>query len=182
MKATFLVFASLLVVTAVKSIADAPALSAAAANIDWEKVRATPAKLSVLNMELVPLVVSKEKSGWLSVPQRLLSHKTQIFRPTGTTNGAADYTVTADGYMLVACNYDYQGNASGSWQEEAWSVAAFRAHGWVEASELELGGRLVSPLNRAQKIFAKHVKAGESGRLRCNKHDPPFIIVCSMSK
>jgi len=154
----------------------------AGANVDWEKVRATPAKLAVINMTLVPLKAGAEKDGWLTVPERFLSHKTQIFKHTGPTNGVADYKVTADGYLIVACNYDYQGNPSGNWQQDVWTAAKFRSAGWIEASEQELGGRLINPNNRAQRIFVKFVKAGDDGRLRCNKHEPPFFIVTSAAK
>ncbi len=149
-----------------------------AATIDWENVRLAPARLSVLNMKPAPLKASEGGGGWLSVPPRFQSHATTIFMPAGETNGVADFKVEADGFLLVACNYDYQGNSSGNWSDEAWSPKKFGEHGWKEISAAELGGMLVSSRNRAQKIFIKHVRAGESGRIRCNKHDPPFFILC----
>jgi hypothetical protein len=153
-----------------------------AANVDWEKVRAKPAKVTVINMKLAPLKVGTEKDGWLSVPERFLLHPTQIFKSTGPTNGVTDYKVTATGYLIMACNYDYQGNSSGNWQKEVWTAEKLRSAGWIEASEQELGGRLIDRGNRAQRIFVKHVAAGEDGRLRCNKYGPPFFILFGAAK
>lgn len=48
-----------------------------------------------------------------------------------------------------------------------------------EATAKDLGGALVKGDNREQVVFVKRVETGERGRLRCNKHDPPFFIVCS---
>ena len=128
-------------------------------------------------MKPVPLAAGVGKTNWLRVPDELLKRQARIFAPVGPVNGVADYKVTAAGYLLVACNYDYQGNASGNWQEGRWFREQFYAHGWREATAKELGGALVSGQNREQVVFVKKVAAGESGRLRCNKHDPPFFIV-----
>src|SRR5205814_9809938 len=58
----------LLMICAVASAADNQ--PSAAANVDWEKVRATPAKLTVINMTLVPLKAGAEKDGWLTVDRK----------------------------------------------------------------------------------------------------------------
>ena len=44
-----------------------------------------------------------------------------IFVPTSGTNGVTDLKVTTDGYLLLACNFDDQGNREGSWNQEAWT-------------------------------------------------------------
>ena len=154
----------------------------AAANVDWEKVRATPAALTVLNMEAVPLKVSKDKDGWLKAPERLLKSEFLAFKSVGDTNGVADFKVTSDGFVLVACNFDYQGNSSGEWRTESLTLKQFREQGWIEASSTELGGDLVNHRNRVQHIFAKFMKAGDTGRLRCNKYDPPIFMVAASAK
>jgi hypothetical protein len=41
----------------------------------------------------------------------------------------------------------------------------------------ELGGILVKGDNRAQVVFSKQVRKGDSFRIRCNKYDPPFPIL-----
>jgi hypothetical protein len=101
--------------------------------------------------------------------------------PSASTNGAADIEITADGYLLLACNWDYQGNQSGDWEKERWTEGKFKSKGWDRLSKNELGGELVKNDNRAQTIFFKRVKKGEHLRLRCNKYDPPYPILL-MSK
>jgi hypothetical protein len=80
---------------------------------------------------------------------------------------------------VVACNYSYQGNSSGGWTDEQWLRADFYRDGWKEADPENLGGRLVLIGNREQVIFVKKAEAGDSGRLRCNKYNPPFFLLCT---
>ena len=87
-------------------------------------------------------------------------------------NGVADFKASAAGRVYLACNYDYQGNRSGGWIEERWMPEQFVENGWSLVQGLEL----VSWENRSYVVFTKELKAGESGRLRCNKYDPPYFI------
>lgn len=144
--------------------------------ICWDEIRTEPAAIEVLHMDPVRLSVSEE---WPRVPRRLVSSPTQVFRASGPVNGVADYIVTASGYLLVACNYDYQGNGSGNWTAGRWTRECFLVEGWEEATQADLGGSLVNGVNREQIVFVKHVIAGERGRLRCNKYDPPYFIICA---
>ena len=130
-------------------------------------------------MKPVPLVASEGKSAWVRVPDLFTNRQAMIFMPTGPVNGVADYKVTKGGHLLVACDYSYQGNSSGGWQEQRWTRQQFYAHGWLEATTEDLGGVLVNGGNREQVVFVKKVAAGESGRLRCNKYGPPHFIVCT---
>ncbi len=148
---------------------------------DLQAIAKTPATVSVLNMQPVPLVISADKNGWARIPTVLSNNGATIFAPTASTNGAADIEVTADGYLLLACNWDYQGNQSGDWEKERWTESKFKSKGWDRLSKNELGGELVKNDNRAQTIFVKRVKKGEHLRLRCNKYDPPYPILL-MSK
>ena len=147
--------------------------------VSWDKIRNSPAKIEVVNMTPVILTERPEKNAWSRVPSQLATYQTMIFAPTGAVNGVADYKVTSAGYLLVACNYDYQGNASGDWKEGCWTRADFYTHGWTEATSEDLGGALVNGQNRQQVVFVKKVEAGETGRLRSNKYDPPYFILCS---
>ena len=45
----------------------------------------------------------------------------------------------------------------------------------------DLGGALVKGDNRAQVNFSKTVHQGEKLRLRCNKYDPPYPILGSVT-
>ena len=145
----------------------------------WDDIRKEPAAVEVLNMKPLPLGVGQGETAWMRVPDQLTKYRTTILTATGPMNGVADYRVTKAGYLLVACNFDYQGNSSGEWEASRWTREQFHEHGWREATNKDLGGVLVKGDNREQVVFVKRVAAGESGRLRCNKYDPPYFIVCS---
>ena len=148
---------------------------------DLRPLAKTPATISVLNMQPVPLVISADKNGWARIPPFLSNHGATIFTPSASTNGVADIEIQADGYLFLACNWDYQGNQSGDWEKDRWTESKFKSKGWVRLSKNELGGELVKNDNRAQMLFFKKVKKGENLRLRCNKYDPPYPILL-MSK
>ena len=78
------------------------------------------------------------------------------------------------GYLYMAINYSYQGNASGGWTAERWSKQQFKDAGW---SPVE--GEIEGPSGNDQQVHelvGKHVKKGEVYKLRCNKYMPPFPI------
>lgn len=156
-----------------------PALTHAA---DWKAVAKTPATIAVVNMQPGPLAISAnadDKNGWTHVPPQLTSNGATIFTPSGNTNGLADIEIKTDGYMLIACNWDYQGNQSGDWDKDAWDERKFKTKGWDRLTKGELGGELIKNGNRVQTVFMKKVKKGDKFRLRCNKYDPPFPILLS---
>lgn len=146
---------------------------------DWESMKRNPAAIEVVNMQPTPLVASSGKDGWAKIPDQLARYNPVIYKATGGTNGVTDLTVLADGWLIVSCNYDYQGNNSGTWDEEVWSEKKFKAKGWHELSKNELGGVLVKGDNREQTLFCKQVRRGDKLRIRCNKYDPPFPILLS---
>jgi hypothetical protein len=151
-------------------------LSANAFAADWDAMKRNPARIEALSMQAVPLVAGNDKLGWARVPERLVKHEASVFMPARKHQGVADIQVTGDGYLLLACNYDYQGNASGNWKQDVWDERKFKSKGWLRISNKELGGALVKGDNREQILFVKHVRKGESFRLRCNKYDPPLPI------
>ena len=153
------------------------ALQVAAHAADWEAMSHTPAQIEVINMRPVPLVEGTDKNGWAKVPALFTKYGAVIYSSAEKSDGVADIRVLADGYLLVACNYDYQGNKQGKWDEETWDEKKFKIKGWHVMSKHELGGELVKGDNRAQVVFSKQVRKGESLRLRCNKYDPPFPIL-----
>jgi hypothetical protein len=144
---------------------------------DLRTLAKSSATISVLNMQPVPLVSSTDKNGWARIPAFFSNHGATIFAPTASTNGVADIEIQADGYLFLACNWDYQGNQSGNWEKERWTEKNFKSKGWDRVSKNDIGGDLVKNDNRAQTIFFKRVKKGEKLRLRCNKYDPPYPIL-----
>lgn len=145
--------------------------------IDPEKLAANPAQIEALQMTEVPLVLSEEKGGWIVIPEVFKTWSATIFRPDQKHLGVARITVLEGGYLLIACNFDYQGNKSGDWSRTAMSRRDFVKAGWKELEASQLGGELIQQDNRAQVIYYKEVKKGESLSLRCNKYDPPYPIL-----
>ena len=91
-------------------------------------------------------------------------------------SGYIEYTVKRDGWLLVACNYAYQGNKSGGWIEERWEPKDFEKNGWKHLDSKRMGFAAIDEWNAMSYIFAKFVKAGETQRLRCNKYGAPRLI------
>lgn len=138
-----------------------------------EITKENPATVSVVHLTAEPLVESSsaEAGKWLRVPEPLRGAKIFCGSPI-KHNGVADFKVTAAGRVYLACNYDYQGNSSGNWSEDRWMSEQFAENGWSLVQGLEL----ISWENRTFIIFTKQLKEGESGRLRCNKYEPPYFI------
>lgn len=138
-----------------------------------EVVKENLATLAIVGLGAEPLIeaATREAGKWRSVPAVLRGAK--IYSSgAGKSNGVADFTVTKQGRVYVACNYDYQGNRSGSWSEERWMPEQFAENGWARVEGVEL----ISWENRAFMLFTKELKADEKGRFRCNKYEPPYFI------
>jgi hypothetical protein len=139
-----------------------------------EVTRENPATVAVEGVTPEPLVASKtrEAGKWRDVPEPLRG--ATILSVTANKHiGVAEYKVTAPGRVYLACNYDYQGNRSGDWTAERWMPEAFTENGWARVDGIELKSW---EADRTFIIFTKELKAGETGRLRCNKYEPPYFI------
>ena len=149
-----------------------------AATIDWQAASRSSARIEAAALEAIPLVTSAEKDGWQRIPTALSQRGAVIYSGrNGRDGGVADFTVTRSGLLLLACNFSYQGNASGDWKEKRWTKEQFQEAGWRSIDPAELGGVLVKGDGREQDVFVREVRQGEEFRLRCNKYDPPFVIV-----
>mgnify|MGYP006114292969 CR=1 FL=1 len=84
------------------------------------------------------------------------------------SNGAADFDVSKSGRVFLALNYDYQGNGSGNWTEDR-----LMARGWARVR----GAELLGWNNRSYFNFTRVCTKGEHFRLRCNKYEPPYVIM-----
>jgi hypothetical protein len=141
------------------------------------EMAASPAGLDVARMTEVRLELSPGPKGWMQVPKKLAIDAANIFKPEKDQQGHTEFRVTKAGYVLLACNYSYQGNSSGNWQKDVWTEQQFKRKGWRVLSKSALGGLLVQGDERVQVIFWKKVKAGETYNLRCNKYDPPYPML-----
>ena len=153
------------------------ALQMTALAVEMAELSQQPAVIEVAQMEPIPLGVSDGKKTWSSVPNGLANHGAVIYKPLRDHLGVADITVKQPGYLLLACNYDYQGNDSGDWQKQVWNERRFRNKGWKVIKPSDLGGNLIQSDGRAQVVFYKKVAAGDRLVLRCNKYDPPYPIL-----
>ena len=111
------------------------------------------------------LVLSEKDAGgkWARGPEILLG--ASIFSGDWKrSNGVADFDVSKSGRVFLALNYDYQGNGSGNWTED-------RLMARVRGAEL-LGWN-----NRSYFNFTRVCTKGEHFRLRCNKYEPPYVIM-----
>ena len=146
--------------------------------VDLEKLAAQPATIEVEGMDPVKLRVSGGKQGWIEVPKRFKSRGATVYAPEGGNPGVAEFRVIQDGYVLLACNFDYQGNESGGWKDDALTRDEFRRMGWREIRKpKKIGGALIKGDRRVQTLFYKRVYRGENFKLRCNKYDPPYPIL-----
>ena len=120
------------------------------------------------------LVLSEKDAGgkWARVPEILLG--ASIY--TGDwkrSNGVADFELTKNGRIFLALNYDYQGNGSGNWTEDRLLAGQFMARGWARVR----GAEMVAWNNFSFSIFTRVCEKGEHFRLRCNKYEPPYVIM-----
>lgn len=146
--------------------------------VDLEGLSSEPATIEAKAMSPVPLEISSEKKGWIEIPGKFEAYAATIFKPERDQLGIAEFRVVKDGCLLLACNFDYQGNRSGGWTEEALTKEEFKRMGWREIRKpKKLEGSLIQSDNRVQTIFFKKVYKGEYFRLRCNKYDPPYPIL-----
>ncbi|HEV7403604.1 MAG TPA: hypothetical protein VGO11_11780 [Chthoniobacteraceae bacterium] len=153
------------------------AFSVQAHAYDWEPFRKGAAEIEVVDMKPVPLVESADKKGWAKVPPMFPKYGAVIYMPPNDGAGKATITVVKDGWLFIACNYDYQGNPSGNWQEEVWDEKKFKAKGWRNVTKTEMGGLFIRGDDKKYEVFMKQVKKGDLLTLRCNKYSPPYPIL-----
>lgn len=150
--------------------------------LDWKKIVAAPAKVEVAEIDSLELTVNNGPNPFTQVPKIFTTHKATAYAsPQKDGAGVAKITVLADGYLLVGCNYTYQGNDSGGWTETRWLPEKFVSQGWRRLTTKELGGELVQNYPDKsvlpQDVFVKYVRQGEEMTLRCNKYRPPVVIL-----
>ncbi|NBV25545.1 MAG: serine/threonine protein kinase [Proteobacteria bacterium] len=169
--------------TTATSPATASLPTALGSGLTWDEIRKNAAAVEVADKRFVPLVPSAVLKEMAQVPRQFLAFQTKIFYPTDngdkTANAVAEYVVKTDGYLLLACNFSYQGSGTKTFTDR-WTKEQFIANGWKEITAAELGGTLIrGGGERQQVLFIKKATQGERGHLRCNKYDPPYFIVTS---
>jgi hypothetical protein len=141
----------------------------------WEAAVASPAKIRIPDITAVPF--DPASKAFKSVPQKFAEHPAEVYTKfKDKYKGVADVTVLDSGWLFVGCHYGYQGEA-GSWAKQRWTEQDFVKNGWQRLSKDEVGGPFVMASGREQVVFVKFVRAQEQMKLRCNKYDPPFVIL-----
>ncbi|HEV7403040.1 MAG TPA: hypothetical protein VGO11_08950 [Chthoniobacteraceae bacterium] len=137
--------------------------------------RSNPATVAVDGLVPVKLAMGDEADGssWAFVSDDLKGATIHQSKPlTGyAANGAAVYKVLSPGRAYLALNYQYQGNKGGGWVEERWMEEDFIKHGWSRVEDPKLSAHKHDFI-----IMTKVLEAGETGKLRCNKYEPPYFI------
>jgi hypothetical protein len=140
--------------------------------------RGNPGLVEVEKLVPMKLVAGPpvEPGLWASIPPEL--DGATIFQQSSkdpSSAGVAVYKTMEPGRVYLALSYDYQGNPSGgNWSSERWMEQDFIKNGWARVAGLQL----VSSANKGRKfiVMTKVLEKGESGRLRCNKYEPPYFI------
>ncbi|HSI34674.1 MAG TPA: hypothetical protein VK986_13890 [Tepidisphaeraceae bacterium] len=140
------------------------------------------ATIESLGYDPVPFDESTEtrkgRGNW-ALPEGLKKSKLQIYskvKKDQGQEGMTEFRVTKAGTILVACNWEYQGNDGGGWKATRMTQQQFVEQGWRIVPVEQLGGPLM--LGKfTQVVFSREVREGETYKLRCNKYDPPFVIL-----
>jgi RNA polymerase sigma factor (sigma-70 family) len=143
------------------------------------------AGVEVLHYQPMALTTEPEKEGerslshgWLRVPGFLsqgatiysLEPKEGSLEPNHEA-GVSTFRAMSDGVVMIFCAYGYQGNKTGEWTKDVRSAKDLVQEGW------EGVGMAVSRYGREFTVFAREVKKGEVFRIRCNKYEPPYVVV-----
>lgn len=142
------------------------------ANSDWAKVMAKPATITVAGQEPIALDPELENQPFKEIPGVLAKRATIYHKQKDRYNGVCAITVDKEGFLLLACDYNPNGNNSNGWQQERWMPERFEKEGWKKLSAQDLGGSLGE-----LTIFLKYVKAGEEVKVRTSKYSAPKAII-----
>ena len=147
-------------------------------------MRKNSARITAVNYQPRDLKQRKDAGKeWEKVPSFFQRFPAVIYDQQSDkgTYGFIEFDVTRSGYLFLAVCYKYQGNESGNWTQTRLTKEDFLKQGWQVVDNAALSGSLVryesKTDRREQIILVKQVKTGEKYNLRCNKHDPPFVIL-----
>lgn len=87
--------------------------------------------------------------------------------------GRLEFTVENSGIVFLVADWNYEGNRSGNWTEEAKSKDQLVQEGWTYVGRCPWGGTDEKPL----ELLKKHCVRGESYTIRVNKYWPPLPFV-----
>jgi hypothetical protein len=136
------------------------------------------AQVNSLKYEAEPIVaIANGPAGWRSVAPIFQHAKAVSYSRSKQSSGLAEFEVTRSGYLLLACNWSYQGNPSGGWVPSRLKKEDFIQRGWQPVDNAIFSGLVRFESKGDQALFIKRVEKGEKYTLRCNKYYPPYAIV-----
>jgi len=146
-------------------------------DFSFEKAIAKPAQVKVAKIDSYKLEANTDKPQFAQIPDVFTKNKAVIYsKPKDKHSGLADITVTAEGYLFLACKYGNEGNNAGGWMATRWTAEQFATNGWHKIDPKDVGGGFVEG-KETLALFVKFVKKGAELKLRCNKYSPPYAIV-----
>ena len=129
-------------------------------------------KMLIIGWEALAESPDENAGKWVRIPEEFKG--AMIASKSANKHiGVANLEITESGRVFLACDYSYQGNSSGDWTEERWTQQDFITNGW----ELISGVQLIDWGGRSFVVFTKNCNAGDTYRLRCNKYEPPYVIL-----
>ena len=87
--------------------------------------------------------------------------------------GRLEFSVKRDGVVLLLASWEYDGNSSGGWKEEA------LGRGKLGESWLDLGA---APWDEKLVVFARECRNGETFKIRTRKYNPPQPVLIAKSR
>ena len=87
--------------------------------------------------------------------------------------GKLEFTVEKSGMVYLVADWNYGGNRSGNWTEEAKSKDQLVQDGWTYIGRCPWGGTEEKPL----ELLKRHCFQGQSFSIRVNKYWPPLPFV-----
>lgn len=145
--------------------------------IDWKHAISSPVAVKVAGFEPMPINPSLERQIFVQIPPLFTHYKSVVYaKPDGDNVGVAEISAESDGYVIVSCHFGYQGG-DGVWTKTRWTADQFVANGWNRIDPRDVGGIFVRDPDRIQELFVRYVRKGENYKLRCNKYNPPYVIV-----
>lgn len=142
---------------------------------------AAPAPQNVKVTTAHPVESFRIDEYFVGPPAKSLVGATILIRPFKKWNesvagGRIEIEVLADGPLVVAVSFQYDGRVEDAWKEQLWDAQKFQAEGWrlVDAADM-VNPKTLQP--HLYFFYRRVCKAGEKFAIRTRKYNPPWVVV-----
>lgn len=140
---------------------------------------AMPAGVKVTHMHPIIAVPLRELAAG-PVPKEaeqavIFARPLKKYGPTSDA-GRIQVEITADGPVVLAVSWKYDGNTGGGWKPEAWSEQQFAEAGWLKVGEAALW-KAGESFSEPHLLLRRDCKAGEKFTFRSRKYNPPLVVM-----